>query len=122
MAGQAERVRAPLLTPFTWVLAVVGVAAVYFISQRFLLGLGAVTNLNAGYPWGIWVVVDVVIGSAVGCGGFAMALMVYLFNKGGYSPLMRPALLSGLLGYTLSAAAVVIDLGRYWQFYNLLLP
>ena len=51
-----------------------------------------------------------------------MALMVYLFNKGGYSPLMRPALLSGLLGYTLSAAAVVIDLGRYWQFYNLLLP
>ena len=29
---------------------------------RFIFGLGAVTNLNDGYPWGIWVVVDVVIG------------------------------------------------------------
>jgi Ni/Fe-hydrogenase subunit HybB-like protein len=122
MAARAERVRAPLLTPFTLVLALVGAAAVYFIVQRFLLGLGAVTNLNAGYPWGIWVVVDVVIGSAIGCGGFAMALMIYLFNRGEYSPLMRPALLGGLLGYTLAGAAVIIDLGRYWQFYNMVLP
>lgn len=122
MAADADRVRAPLLTPFTLVLAVIGAAALYFIVQRFLFGLGAVTNLNAGYPWGIWVVVDVVIGSAIGCGGFAMALMIYLFNKGEYSPLMRPALLGGLLGYTLAAAAVVIDLGRYWQFYNMVLP
>ncbi len=122
MAAQAERVRAPLLTPFTLVLAVLGAAAIYFIVQRFIFGLGAVTNLNAGYPWGIWVVVDVVIGSAIGCGGFAMALLIYLFNKGEYSPLMRPALLGGLLGYTLAGAAVIIDLGRWWQFYNLVLP
>jgi len=31
---------------------------------RFLFGLGAVTGLNDGYPWGIWIVIDVVIGSA----------------------------------------------------------
>lgn len=122
MAVDAAPVRAPLLTPLTLVLAVIGAAALYFIVQRFMFGLGAVTNLNAGYPWGIWVVVDVVIGSAIGCGGFAMALMIYLFNKGEYSPLMRPALLGGLLGYTLAAAAVVIDLGRYWQAYNMVLP
>lgn len=122
MAVSAARVRAPLLTPFTLVLSVLGAVAAYFIVQRFILGLGAVTNLNAGYPWGIWVVVDVVIGSAIGCGGFAMALMIYLFNKGEYSPLMRPALLGGLLGYTLAGAAVIIDLGRWWQFYNLALP
>lgn len=122
MAARSARVRAPLVTPLTLALAVLAAAAVYFIVQRFTLGLGAVTNLNAGYPWGIWVVVDVVIGSAIGCGGFAMAFMIYLFNRGEYSPLMRPALLGGLLGYTLAGAAVLLDLGRYWQFYNLLLP
>ena len=90
--------------------------------MRFLYGLGAVANINSGYPWGIWVVVDVIIGTAFGCGGFAMALLVYIFNRGQYHPLMRPALLSGLFGYTLGGFAVIFDLGRYWQAYNLLLP
>ncbi len=96
--------------------------AVYFLATRFVFGLGSVTNLNGGYPWGIWVVVDVIIGTAFGCGGFAMALLVYIFNKGEYHPLMRPALLGGLFGYTLGGMAVIFDLGRYWNFYNLLLP
>lgn len=114
--------RKPILTPFTLVLAALGAAAIWFILQRFIHGIGAVTNVNPGYPWGIWVVVDVVIGSAIGCGGFAMAVLIYLFNKGEYSPLMRPALLGGLLGYTLAGAAVIIDLGRWWQVYNMFLP
>ena len=29
---------------------------------RFVFGIGAVTNVNDGYSWGIWVVVDVMIG------------------------------------------------------------
>ena len=122
MAGRAERVRAPLITPLTLVLGIIAAVALYFIVQRFLFGLAAVANINAGYPWGIWVVVDVVIGSAIGCGGFAMALLIYLFNRGEHSPLMRPALLSGLFGYTLAGAAVLVDLGRWWQFYNIVLP
>lgn len=122
MAARAERLRAPLLTPFTLVLGVLAAVAAYFLVQRFLFGLGAVTNINAGYPWGVWVVVDVVIGTAIGCGGFAMALLIYVFNRGEHSPLMRPALLGGLFGYTLAAAAVIIDLGRWWSFYHILLP
>lgn len=122
MAAHAERLRAPLLTPFTLVLAVLAAVAGFFLVQRFMFGMGAVTNLNAGFPWGIWVVVDIAIGTAIGCGGFAMALMIYVFNKGEYSPLMRPALLGGLFGYTLAGASAIIDLGRWWQFYVLLMP
>lgn len=96
--------------------------AFYYIGVRFYYGIGAVTNLNPGYPWGIWIVVDVIIGTAVGCGGFAMALLTYIFNRGQYHPLMRPALLGALFGYTLAGMAVMVDLVRYWQFYNLLLP
>jgi len=122
MHGEPKRVGAGLLTPFTLVLALLSLAAIYFIGIRFSEGLSAVTNLNPGYPWGIWIVVDVVIGTALGCGGFAMALLVYVFNRGEYHPLMRPALLGGLFGYTLAGIAVIVDLGRFWQFYNLLLP
>jgi len=114
--------RRNLVTPTTLVLAALAAIGLYFVAQRFVLGLGAVTHLNSGYPWGMWVVVDVVIGTAFGCGGFAMALLVYIFNRGEYHPLIRPALLGGLFGYTLAGFAVVIDLGRYWQAYNLLLP
>ena len=118
----ATPLRRSLITPPTLVLVALVVIAFYFLGVRFLFGLGAVANINSGYPWGIWVVVDVIIGTAFGCGGFAMALLVYIFNRGQYHPLMRPALLSGLFGYTLGGFAVIFDLGRYWHAYNLLLP
>jgi Ni/Fe-hydrogenase subunit HybB-like protein len=118
----ATPLRRSLITPTMLVLAAVAAIGLYFIAQRFLHGLGAVTNLNPGYPWGIWVVFDIVIGTAFGCGGFAIALLVYIFNRGEYHPLVRPALLGGLFGYTLAGAAVLIDIGRYWNAYNLLLP
>ncbi|MCM2287553.1 MAG: Ni/Fe-hydrogenase cytochrome b subunit [Sulfuritalea sp.] len=89
---------------------------------RFLFGLGAVTALNDGYPWGIWIAVDVVIGSAFACGGFSVAMLVYIFNKGEYHPLVRPALLASLFGYTLAGAGVMFDLGRWWNVWNMFWP
>ncbi len=89
---------------------------------RFLFGLGAVTGLNDGYPWGIWVVVDVIIGSALACGGFSVAMLVYIFNRGEYHPLVRPALLASLFGYTLAGAGVLFDLGRWWNVWNMFWP
>jgi Ni/Fe-hydrogenase subunit HybB-like protein len=110
-----------LTGPFL-LLAVLVCIGGYFIVQRLFFGLGAVTNLNGGYPWGIWIAVDVVVGTALGCGGFSMALLVYIFNRNRYHPLMRPALMASLFGYTLAGIAVMLDLGRYWQAYNLMLP
>lgn len=104
------------------VLGLFVLIAAYFILRRFLFGMGDVSNMSNGYPIGTWVVLDVVIGTAFGCGGFAMALLVYIFNRNVYHPLMRPALLGGVFGYTLGGLAVMIDLGRYWNAFNLLLP
>jgi Ni/Fe-hydrogenase subunit HybB-like protein len=89
---------------------------------RFVFGLGSVTNLSDGYPWGIWIVIDVVIGSAFACGGFSVAMLVYIFNRGEYHPLVRPALLASLLGYTLAGAGVIFDLGRWWNVWNMFWP
>jgi len=68
------------------------------------------------------VVVDVVIGSAFACGGFSVAMLVYIFNKGQYHPLVRPALLASLFGYTLAGVGVIFDLGRWWNFWHIFWP
>ncbi len=111
-----------LLTgPFVFLLALF-LAGVYVAARRFLFGLGAVTNMNDGYPWGIWIALDVVVGTAFACGGYVMALLTYAFNKMEYHPLVRPALLTSLFGYSLAGVSVILDIGRYWHAYNIILP
>src|SRR5512145_3386534 len=112
----------PLWTPTTQILAALIAVMAAILMVRFLFGLGAVTALNDGYPWGIWIAVDVVIGSAFACGGFSVAMLVYIFNKGEYHPLVRPALLASLFGYTLAGVGVIFDLGRYWNFWHIFWP
>ncbi|BBO20467.1 MAG: Ni/Fe-hydrogenase cytochrome b subunit [Rhodocyclaceae bacterium] len=111
-----------LFTPFTLLLGTLSAIAGVILLYRLFYGLGAVTNLNDGYPWGIWIAYDVVVGSAFACGGYAMALLVYIFNKGQYHPLVRPALLASLFGYTLAGASVIFDLGRWWNFWHIFWP
>ncbi|MGE5468395.1 MAG: Ni/Fe-hydrogenase cytochrome b subunit [Ignavibacteria bacterium] len=111
-----------LLTPTTLLCGVLIAIMAAVLLVRLFFGLGAVTNLNDGYPWGIWVVGDVVIGSAFACGGFSVAMLVYIFNRGEYHPLVRPALLGSLFGYTLAGAGVLFDLGRWWNFWHIFAP
>jgi Ni/Fe-hydrogenase subunit HybB-like protein len=111
-----------LLTPFTLLLGVLAAIAGVILLYRLFYGLGAVTNINDGYPFGIWIAYDVVVGSAFACGGYAMALLVYIFNKGQYHPLVRPALLASLFGYTLAGVSVIFDLGRWWNFWHIFWP
>ncbi len=107
--------------PFLICLILIVIAALYII-KRYMYGLGAVTNMNDGYPWGIWIAYDVVVGTAFACGGYSIALLVYVFNKGEYHPLVRPALLTSMFGYSLAGVSVILDIGRYWQGYNIFLP
>ncbi|MDR2240041.1 MAG: Ni/Fe-hydrogenase cytochrome b subunit [Zoogloeaceae bacterium] len=111
-----------LVTPVTLLLGVLAAIAGVILLYRFIYGLGAVTNLSDGYPWGIWIAYDVVVGSALACGGYSMALLVYIFNKGEYHPLVRPALLASLFGYTLAGASVIFDLGRWWNVWHIFWP
>jgi Ni/Fe-hydrogenase subunit HybB-like protein len=103
--------------PFRILVAVAALGGVMAL-WRFAAGLAAVSNLSDGYPWGIWIAFDVVTGTALGCGGYAVALLVYILNKGEYHPLVRPALLTSLLGYGLAVVAVAVDLGRPWELWK----
>ncbi len=88
----------------------------------FIYGLGAATNLNNGYPWGLWVVLDIHITAAIGCGGYVLAVVIYIMNKGEFHTLIRPALLGSAFAYTLANLAAFVDIGRWWNFYQIALP
>ena len=111
-----------IFTPTFLICLVITGFFIYFAAKRFIFGIGSIANLNDGFPWGIWIAYDVVVGSAFACGGYVMALMVYVLNKGEFHPLVRPALLASMFGYTLAGVSVFLDIGRYLNAYNLYLP
>ncbi len=120
--AQPAPVGGSLFNATTLVCGILMAITATIIIVRLFFGLSSTTNVNDGYSWGIWVVVDVFIGSALACGGFCMALLVYVFNKGKYHPLVRPALLGSLFGYTFAGAAITFDLGRWWNFWHIFWP
>ncbi len=114
MSEQARPLGGPILTrPVRFLLALFAVGAV-LILWRLAAGLGATTALSDGYPWGLWIAFDVVTGTALACGGYAMAILVYILNKGRYHPMVRPAILTSALGYTLAGISIGLDVGRPW--------
>jgi Ni/Fe-hydrogenase subunit HybB-like protein len=103
-------------------LAALALVGLVLIICRFLFGLGAVTNLSDGYPWGLWISYDVLVGTGLGCGGYAMAFLVYIFNRWQYHPLVRSAVLTSVFGYSLAGLAIFLDIGRYWNGWKLFMP
>ncbi len=102
-------------------LALFGIAEAV-ITWRFIAGLGAVSNMNDGYAWGIWEPVNVVVFTGIGAGAYSVGLLCYLLNRGHYHPLVRPAVLLGAIAYSLGGASIIIALGRPWNMYWLALP
>ncbi|MBA4312973.1 MAG: Ni/Fe-hydrogenase cytochrome b subunit [Chlorobiaceae bacterium] len=102
-------------TPGVYVLIVIALNGLVFLMGRFFFGLGAVTNLNDQYPWGLWIGVDVAAGVALAAGGFTTAAFGHVMHKEEYHAIVRPALLTAMLGYTFVAVGVFVDIGR-WYF------
>jgi len=111
---EARTLGGPILTrPFRVLAALILVAAILIV-WRLVAGLGATTALSDAYPWGLWIAFDVVTGTALACGGYSMAILVYVLNKGRYHPLVRPAILTSALGYTVAGISIALDIGRPW--------
>jgi Ni/Fe-hydrogenase subunit HybB-like protein len=103
------------LTPGVFALIIIALNGLLFLVGRFFFGLGAVTNLNNQYPWGLWIGVDVAAGVALAAGGFTTAALGHVMHREEYSAIVRPALLTAMLGYTFVAVGVFVDIGR-WYF------
>ncbi|MDT8324045.1 MAG: Ni/Fe-hydrogenase cytochrome b subunit [Bacteroidota bacterium] len=88
---------------------------------RFGWGLGAATNLSDITPWGLWIGFDVVTGVGLAAGGFTLAGIVYIFNLKRFKPIVRPAILTAFLGYSLVIVGLMFDLGRPWAIWHALI-
>lgn len=115
MSGAAATVRRPLLSLsniFTGVILLVGLWLTYL---RFTGGLGAVTNLDHNNPWGFWIGLDLLCGVALAAGGYTTAAAVEIFGMKKYHAALRPAILTGFLGYSMVVLALLYDVGRPWR-------
>jgi Ni/Fe-hydrogenase subunit HybB-like protein len=113
--GERSR-RFPLGTVILMTVISVGLAVGI---TRFILGLGATTNLSDLYPWGLWIGFDVLCGVALASGAFTLAAIVYVFDLELYRPVLRPAILTGFLGYLLVVMGLLADLGRPYRIWHL---
>lgn len=116
------RTRPRFFTPGVWVVTAVAIIGAAALAARFVVGLGAVTNLSDAYPWGLWIAIDVACGVALAAGGFTTAFVAHLLHREQFHPLVRPALLTAMIGYTFVALGVMTDLGRFWAMWHVMLP
>ena len=114
-------IKQKFFTPGVIALIIIALNGLVFLMGRFFFGLGAVTNLNNQYPWGLWIGVDVAAGVALAAGGFTTAALGHVMHREEYHAIVRPALLTAMLGYTFVAMGVFVDIGRWYFIWHPLL-
>ena len=100
------------------VFLVIMAAGIYCTFIRFFRGLGASTNLNDQFPWGLWIGFDVMCGVMLAAGGFTLTAAVEIFNIKRFHSIIRPTILTAFLGYLLVSAALMYDLGLPWNIWH----
>lgn len=99
-------------------ISILWTAAIGIAISRFMFGLSYVTNLSDDFPWGLWIGFDVVSGVALAAGGFVIAGTVHVFNIKRYHAIVRPAILTAMLGYLLVIVGLLFDLGRWYNIWH----
>jgi Ni/Fe-hydrogenase subunit HybB-like protein len=107
--------RKSIFSLFNFIALIVLGVGIYLTYLRFSGGLAAVTNLSDNNPWGIWISFDLLCGVALAAGGYVTSSAVYLFGMKKYHSAVRPAILTGFLGYALVFLAINYDVGRPWR-------
>jgi Ni/Fe-hydrogenase subunit HybB-like protein len=115
MAQVNTEERKSIFSLFNLIALIVLGMGVYITYLRFTGGLAAVTNLSDYNPWGLWISFDLLCGVALAAGGYVTSSAVYLFGMKKYHSAVRPAILTGFLGYALVFLAINYDVGRPWR-------
>ena len=104
---------------YVYALAAVAVLGLSAGVYRLYAGLGATTNLNSSFPWGVWISFDLTTVAFAG-GAFTLATLVYVLHRHDLHAAVRPTVLLGLLGYSSVLVILLFDLGRWDRFWHFL--
>jgi len=120
MSGSNEKkgLAAQILQPWRILAIVILILGAIGVYRRFALGLGASTNLNDTFPWGLWISFDVLCGVGLAGGGFTLSAIVYIFRLEKYKPLARPAVMTAFIGYLLVIGGLLLDIGLPWRLWH----
>jgi Ni/Fe-hydrogenase subunit HybB-like protein len=118
MIHQAAPIETKFWTPGVVVLVFLMAAGAGAIVARFIGGIGYVSNLTTARPWGLWIGVDVASGVALAAGGFTTAFLAHIIGRHYYEAVVRPALLTAMLGYTFVVLGLMVDIGRSWAIWK----
>jgi Ni/Fe-hydrogenase subunit HybB-like protein len=107
----------PILRPTLGTIVALGLftTAIVLIGVRFVYGLGAIANINDGYPWGWWIGFGVMSFISLGACGFTMALLADVLGIHKYNPFVRPTMVLGLIFYLSYVVILGIEIGRPWK-------
>ena len=105
----------------TFVLSALVILGLGAMIYRYVNGLGAISNMSDGRAWGLWIGFDLYCGVALAAGGFTLAGAVYIFRLKRYQAVVRPAILTAFLGYTLVILALLVDLGQPWYMWHIII-
>lgn len=103
------------LTVYNGIAALILIVAIPVMVYRFIGGLGPTTNLSDTNPWGIWIGIDMLCGIAFAAGGFVIGTAFHIMGLKEYRIFVRPAILTGFLGYLFAIVGLIFDLGRYYR-------
>jgi Ni/Fe-hydrogenase subunit HybB-like protein len=107
----------------TWwdkaLLAIMAVGAALAV-VRFAGGIGSIANINNAYPWGWWVGYGIMTMIALGGVGFTITALVEILGVHRYHSFLRPAVLMGLLCYASAIVMLMVELGRPWKVWMIL--
>ncbi|HLN62132.1 MAG TPA: Ni/Fe-hydrogenase cytochrome b subunit [Symbiobacteriaceae bacterium] len=101
-----------------WTLTLIGAGAAV---TRYIYGMGAISNMNNSYSFGLWISLDLLCGVALAAGAFTVCASVYILGLKQFQPLLRPSVLTGFLGYVMVVVALLVDLGRPERIWHMII-
>ena len=96
--------------------------AIVLSIYRELAGLGRVSGMNDIYAWGIWKTFNTMVLTGLGSGGFSIGIAAWIFFRRKLHSVMRTAVLTSFVAYFSGLIALGVDVGRPWNFYQVLMP
>jgi Ni/Fe-hydrogenase subunit HybB-like protein len=99
-------------TPTMIVVCLIALNGLIFLTVRFIFGIGAISNIDNQYPWGVFKGILVAAGVALAAGGFTTAAVGHIIHQDKFHSVIRPAILLAVIGYAFAGTSVMIDLGR----------
>jgi Ni/Fe-hydrogenase subunit HybB-like protein len=112
-----EYMQLSLGNPLNWLLCIIFVIGIPVIVYRYAFGLGSVMHGSYDYPWGLFLGFGLFCMVPFSASGFLMGTAVELFGQKKFKPILRLALLNGLLGYFFAVVYLLVDLGCPWRLY-----